>query len=287
MCKHEKKGHCPESCHECGKLLCCCCCPPIKGATGPTGPTGPQGRPGIPGLPGRTGATGSQGLQGPQGIQGETGPQGATGASGRPGPTGSTGRPGSTGPQGIRGETGPQGIQGETGAQGIQGGTGPQGIQGETGPPGPQQISQPFMNANIIGVQHVDNGYAVTFPQIGDTPANYYGEGVEYNGTDTFTITMTGLYSLTCVLSLADNNQSDNTFYVELNGSPVAGTANMGASGQITLTRVGMFTAGTEIRIVNGSGHPVIIKNAIGNPSSTGHLSLFRFAHEGVGGEDV
>jgi len=143
------------------------------------------------------------------------------------------------------------------------------------------------MNANILGTQQIASGDAVQFPDEAETPAHYYGEGIDYNGTDTFTITITGIYSLTCVLSLEDGNPPDNTFYVELNGSPVAGTANMGASGQITLTRVGMFTAGTEIRIVNGSGHPVIIKNAIGNPSSTGHLSLFRFAHEGVGGEDV
>jgi len=141
------------------------------------------------------------------------------------------------------------------------------------------------MNANIMGEQHIDQGNAVTFPLIQDTPHQYYGEGVDYNGTDTFTITMTGLYSLTCVLSLADGNPPDNTFYIELNGAPVAGTANMGTFGQITLTRVGRLLEGTEIRVINGSGHTVSLENATGNPSSTGHLSLYRFAHEGVGQE--
>jgi len=250
MSKHENRKPCHDSCHECGKLLCCCCCPPIKGGptgpAGPPGPTGPQGRQGIPGLPGRPGASGSQGVAGPQGIQGNTGPQGI---------------------QGITGNTGPQGVQ---------------GIQGVTGPTGPQIITQPFMNANIMGTQAIDIGDAVAFPPESETPGQYYGEGIDYSEPDTFTITIPGIYSLTCVLSLAEGNPDDNTFYIELNGSPVAGTANMGTCGQITLTRVGYIAAGATIRVVNGSGHLITLTNSSSNISSTGHLSLFKFADTGV-----
>jgi len=131
-------------------------------------------------------------------------------------------------------------------------------------------------------MQIIPSGGTVTFPEISDTPANYYGEGVEYNGYDTFTIKTQGIYSITCVLSLAQGNQHDNTFYIELNGASVAGTANMGTSGQITLTRVGFFAADTTIRIINGSSHDVELTNSSTNVNSTGHLSLFRFADAGV-----
>jgi len=57
----------------------------------------------------------------------------------------------------------------------------------------------------------------------------------------------------------------------------------MGTTGQITLTRVGYFAAGTTLRIVNISNHAVTLTHAAGNPSCTGHLSLFRFADNGVG----
>lgn len=236
MSKNDNRKSCPDSCHECGKLLCCCCCPPVKGGptgptglAGPTGPTGSQGRPGLPGLPGRTGATG------PAGLQGNMGP------------------------------------------------TGPQGIQGTTGPSGPQYIEQPFMNANIMGAQSVDQGDPVSFPDESETPAQYYGEGIDYEEHYTFTTTMSGLYSITCVLSLANGNPPDNAFYIELNGNPVAGTANMGNHGQITLTRVGFLAAGTTIRIINGSDHTVDLENSSVNVSSTGHFSIFRFADAGVG----
>lgn len=140
------------------------------------------------------------------------------------------------------------------------------------------------MNANIIGTQNIASGAAVVFPAESETPTHYYGEGVDYDGTDTFTITITGLYSLTCVLSLDEGNQPDNTFLVELNGShPVSGTANMGTCGQITLTRVGHLSEGTTIRIVNGSDHTVTLNNATANAASTGHFSLFKFADAGVG----
>ncbi|MCL2397441.1 MAG: hypothetical protein FWC93_05175 [Defluviitaleaceae bacterium] len=141
---------------------------------------------------------------------------------------------------------------------------------------------QNFANSNIVGTQDVHSGDAVVFPPLSQT-GDYYVNGIEYDGIDTFTITRAGLYSLTCVLSLDNGNPPDNTFYVELNGtSPVAGTANLGNDGQIVLTRVGNFAADTAIRIVNGSNHTVTISNATGNPNSAGHLSLFRFADGGV-----
>ena len=156
--------------------------------------------------------------------------------------------------------------------------------KGDKGDPCPvEPILQPFINSNILGIQTIPHGGAVVFPPIASTPQDYYAEGIEYDGVDTFKIIYPGLYSLTCVLSL-DTDSPDNTFYIEINKvSPVAGTANMGKTGQIVLTRVGYFTAGTTLRIVNGSGHPVTLSNASMSKSSTGHLALFRFADDGVG----
>ena len=192
------------------------------------------------------------------------------------------GPPGPPGPRGARGCQGPAGEPGQEGPQG------PAGTQGEMGPPGPegpagmQEIKQPFLNSNIKNRQTINNGGAVTFPSLSETPQEYYANGIEYSGTDTFKIIYPGLYSLTCALSL-DTSSPDNTFYIELNGvSPVAGAASIGTTGQIVLTRVGYFAAGTTLRIVNGSGHPVTLSNASRNLSSTGHLALFRFADDGI-----
>jgi hypothetical protein len=139
------------------------------------------------------------------------------------------------------------------------------------------------VNSNIKDAQSVAYKSAVKFPRISDTPDEYYANGIEYDGIDTFTIKYSGLYSLTCVLSLDVNNPPENTFYIELNKtSPVAGTANLGTTGQVVLTRVGYFEAGTTIRIVNGSEHTVKLCNAPENGSSTGHLALFRFADDGI-----
>ena len=144
------------------------------------------------------------------------------------------------------------------------------------------------MNSNIMDVQDILTGEAVHFPPLGDTPTEYYGEGIEYNCIDTFTIKTTGLYSLTCVLSIHDATDEDTCFYVELNGtSPVAGTAHLGNSGQLVLNRVGQLLADTTVRIVNGSGHTIKLANATGNTSSTGHFSLFKFADAGVGNDQA
>jgi hypothetical protein len=132
-------------------------------------------------------------------------------------------------------------------------------------------------------VQSIPSGGAVKFPAISETPKEYLANGIEYDGTDTFTIKYAGLYSLTCILSLDVGNPADNTFYIELNKTtPVAGTANLDTTGQIVLTRVGYLEAGTTIRIVNGSGHTVKLCNSAANSSSTGHFSLFRFADDGI-----
>jgi len=146
----------------------------------------------------------------------------------------------------------------------------------------PEPLLQPFINSNIKGAQTIPAKGAVKFPALAETPQEYYASGVDYDGVDTITILHSGLYSLTCVLSM-DTDLPDNTFYIEINKtSPVAGAANRGTVGQIVLTRVGYHAAGTTLRIVNGSNHPVKLANATGNLSSTGHLSLFRFAEDGI-----
>ena len=249
----EQFVHTSGHCSRCGHVSCRC-----NPHQGPPGPRGPKGDPGPIGCPGWPGKQGPAGERGPQGDPGKQGP---------------------AGPQGMQGEVGPQGMQG---IQGMQGDTGPQGIQGEVGPQGPpgssEPILQPFLNSNILGVQDIPSRGAVEFPEI-DDHANYYASGIGYNGIDAFTILQAGLYSLTCVLSLSTNNLPHSHFYIEINGtSPVAGSANMAAQGQVTLTRVGNFTAGTVLRIVNGTNHSVILSNPPESISGTGHLSLFRFA---------
>jgi hypothetical protein len=136
---------------------------------------------------------------------------------------------------------------------------------------------QPFFNANIKETQTIPKGCAVVFPPINETPQQYLASGIDYNGTDTITIKIPGLYSLTCVLCLAENNPGDNFFYVEINHSAhVAGTSNLGTTGQIVLTRVGYFETGTTLRIINASDHTTTLSHATGYSTGTGHISIFR-----------
>ncbi|MCL2610659.1 MAG: hypothetical protein FWE02_03170 [Defluviitaleaceae bacterium] len=162
---------------------------------------------------------------------------------------------------------------------GPQGPIGPKGDQGDPGPV--DAIKQPFFNSNIKGTQIIPKGDSVKFPHPREAVQEYYANGIDYDGFDTFTITAAGLYSLTCVLSLNGNNPPDNYFYIEINKvDQVAGSVNLGTVGQVVLTQVGYYRAGTTLRIVNGSNHDVMLSNSSQNISSTGHLSLFRFGDE-------
>jgi hypothetical protein len=176
----------------------------------------------------------------------------------------------------LDGQIGPTGPTGPQGNHGLDGQTGP------TGPTGPSFIAQPFANANITGTQVIPDRGAVTFPLLSQI-SQYYLNGINYNGTDTFTITHAGIYSLTCALSLNADNVAGSTFLIEINGeSTVAPAANLGTVGPIVLIRVGYYAAGTTLRIINGSGHTVTLSYACGLTSNTGHLSLFRFADDGI-----
>jgi len=203
---------------------------------------------------------------------------------------GPAGEPGQTGPTGPKGQAGSQGLQGPQGPQGDPGPAGPKGDAGPTGQVAP--LLQPFMNSNIKGKQVIANGDAVKFPPLGETPGQYHGEGIAYDGIDTFIIKKAGLYSLTCVLSMAEGNPPDNIFSIELNGTLVAGASHLGTVGEIVLTRVGYYSKDTKLRIINHSGHAVTLFHASASSSSSGHLALFRFADDGVGaarnsGEDA
>lgn len=204
-----------------------------------------------------------------RGPQGEPGPQGKQGERG---PAGPKGEPGPQGPQGEPGERGPQGEQGLKGEQGEIGPVGPKGEPGETGP-----VLQPFVNSNIRLTQTIPTNGSVKFPDAADT-ANLVIHGIEYNGSDTFTILKPGLYALVCALSLDNNNPSDNVFSIDVNGVLLAPAANLGQTGPILLNRVNYYTAGSTVRIVNRANHTVVIKNATADFSSAGHLSLYRFA---------
>jgi len=247
-CKCEKCNPCLVDCD------CHVCCPHPEGPKGDKGDKGDDGDKGEKGEKGDKGDDGDKGEKGEKGDKGDKGDNGKDGKDGEPG------------------EKGPKGDDGKPGEKG------PKGDNGECGP-----LLQPYINSNIKGKQTIPSGSAVTFPPLNETPTEYLGEGIEYNGSDTFKILYPGLYSITCILSLDVDNQPDNTFYIELNkNSPVAGTSNLGTVGQIVLTRVGYFAAGTTLRIVNGSGHPVKLNHASKNSSGTGHLALFRFADQGI-----
>jgi hypothetical protein len=256
------------------------CCPSIQGEKGDKGDKGEKGDKGKPGL------------DGAQGAQGEKGEKGEKGDKGKPGLDGAQGAQGEKGDKGDKGEKGEPGLDGAQGAQGEKGDKGDKGEKGEPGLDGEAchetaPILQPFVNSNIKNKQTIPPKGAVTFPKIDETPSEWLASGIGYNGADTFEIMYSGLYSITCVLSL-DTALTNNTFYIELNrASPVAGAANIGTTGEIVLTRVGYFSAGTTIRIVNGSSHAVTIANATDNISSTGHLAMFRFADNMIEHNDI
>lgn len=263
-----------------------------QGPEGSQGPAGPQGIPGPQGLQGLPGPEGPQGVPGPQGVQGIAGPEGPQGT---PGPQGLQGTPGSqgvqgiTGPQGIQGTPGPegpQGIPGPQGSEGIQGPEGPQGIAGPTGPegpPGPSVILQPYVNSNIgtnlFNTQPIPVDGTVNFGNGASMTIN----GIDFNGTDTFTIRTTGIYYLSCTLSFEAGTPAGSTFGISISNAPLlAPSSNTGSAGQITVHRVGTYLAGQTVRIINSPRNAVTLRGADDIAGTLGHLALFRFADGGV-----
>lgn len=159
------------------------------GVTGATGPPGP------PGPPGPTGATGPEGPTGPTGATGPEGPPGPTGPTGPEGPPGPTGATGPEGPPGPTGPTGPEGPPGPTGATGPEG---PPGPTGPTGPPGPALAETGFSARRAPSTFSSDGqltNWTITSPNYGDPGFDPVA--------GTFTVPVTGRYSIKAVISYA------------------------------------------------------------------------------------
>ncbi len=241
------------------------------GATGLAGVTGSTGETGATGVTGATGATGATGLAGVTGATGLAGVTGATGATGLAGVTGSTGETGATGATGATGLAGVTGSTGETGATGATGLAGVTGSTGVTGATGPSIILQAFANLNIAG-QEVPAGGLVDINGAGVV------EGLNFNGTDTFSIITPGLYYLGCTLNFAAGTTADSVFQVNINGTLVAPAANASTGGQMSVISVQMYNVGDLVSITNFSTNAVTLADGSGVLESAGHFCFFRFA---------
>ncbi|PFI23089.1 hypothetical protein [Bacillus cereus] len=148
--------------------------------------------------------------------------------------------------------------------------------EGATGP-----VLQPFVNGNIDG-QTIASGGAVVFPLPADT-FHLRVTGITYNGTDTFTIIESGLYFIDVTLNYAPGTPVNSTFTVSINGAiGVSPATNADTVGPISVIRVGNYSAGDTVRIINDSPNPVIIANGNSTVGPTlftaGHITFFRFA---------
>ncbi|RGP42328.1 hypothetical protein BTW32_31305, partial [Bacillus thuringiensis] len=153
---------------------------------------------------------------------------------------------------------------------------------GPTGVTGPTGLGlQPFVDANING-QLINSNDPVIFPS---DVSNLTIFGIDFNGTDTFTITNPGLYVLGVTLNYNPATGGNTVFAVSLNSTAtiVAPAANAGTVGPISIIRIAMYTSGTAIQIRNRSTGQVTIKNGndpTGNEllNSAGHIIFYRIA---------
>jgi len=102
--------------------------------------------------------------------------------------------------------------------------------------------------------------------------------GVGFNDTDTFTVTNAGVYALQCVLNLANNNAEGTLFSVRVNNQNFAPASNARNAGPLVLIRVSYYDEGTTVRIMNRSGHNVLIAEDGTTNGSGGHFCLYRIA---------
>ncbi|MGF1438689.1 hypothetical protein ACQUW6_31830 [Bacillus thuringiensis] len=239
-----------------------CAFPPAgqgpTGGTGPTGPTGPGGT-GI-GVTGPTGPTRPQGE--PEDI-GPTGPQGVPGLQGEPGD------PGPTGPQGVQGIQGVPGDPSPTGPQGNPGLQGPPGTEGPTGPTGPTGPIFPDSRLNA-------NKGAVT-PEIipvGGTITNFFPgspfTGLNFNAaTGIVTITIPGVYVVSCSISVASSSNTPPLFKIVFNNNPIASGFKIGATTAgniISIFGTNTLTSGDTIQIQNISATPITPAGPLDSP---------------------
>lgn len=137
----------------------------------------------------------SDGVTGATGPPGPPGPPGPTGATGPEGPTGPTGATGPEGPPGPTGATGPEGPPGPTGATGPEG---PPGPTEPTGPPGPALAETGFSARRAPSTFSSDGqltNWTITSPNYGDPGFDPVA--------GTFTVPVTGRYSIKAVISYA------------------------------------------------------------------------------------
>lgn len=143
---------------------------------------------------------------------GATGPTGVTGDPGSTGSTGSTGATGSgaTGATGFTGSTGLTGFTGATGVTGFTGSTGSTGATGVTGPTGTLSVNYgSFYNgvAQPIPTFPTFDNIMFSLQMPGVTPV-----GVSGSSTGTFTVTDSGIYTVSWIFIISNPTASPNLY---------------------------------------------------------------------------
>ncbi len=139
-------------------------------------------------------------------------------------------------------------------------------------------VFQPYINANIDAQSVASLGKIRNYLAV-------VAAGISFNGTDTFTVSYPGLYSLSAVLNIAPKTPADSMFAVSLNDSTTlyyAPSSHSGTDGQFSLIRIGYLPADTTLALINLSAHAVSLQNGdsavTDNKGSAGHFCLYRFA---------
>ncbi|EOO43467.1 hypothetical protein ICK_06932, partial [Bacillus cereus BAG1X2-2] len=203
------------------------------------------------------------GLQGPPGEEGPTGPQGVPGLQGPPG------EEGPTGPQGVPGLQGPPGEEGPTGPQGNPGLQGPPGEEGPTGPTGPTGPIFPDsrLNANkgAVTAEIIPSGGVIT----NFSPSSPFAN-LNFNAaTGIVTITIPGVYVVSCSISVASSSNTPALFKIVFNNDPTGEGFEIGATtagNVISIFGTNTLTSGDTIQIQNISGTPVTLAGPLNSP---------------------
>jgi hypothetical protein len=133
------------------------------------------------------------------------------------------------------------GLPGGTGTAGPQGPPGPQGIQGIQGVQGPQgTLASAYLDAYSSTSSTIVSGADLTFDTLRVPPV---GITVSGTGNTTFTVTSTGVYSVSFITGAALMELAGQ---LQVNGAPVGVAAT-------TFSRILSLNTGDAISVINSS----------------------------------
>jgi hypothetical protein len=178
---------------------------------------------------------------------------------------------------GPTGPTGASGATGGTGPTGPIGPTGPTGLTGATGATGPDTVVNTFGFFTGNGGQQINDGTPIiiggnTFPAVSN-------QGITISGLNAVNIPTTGYYQVSYGYSLDALSAGQIAVVVpNFNGvdQNFASVQTIDNSQLVGTSFTALMNAGTQVRLFNRSGFPILMESPTAGPGVAVYLSIIK-----------